>query len=363
MVVCKRCVMDSSAMEFKESESGCNFCDPFILASADLSHSSSNKLVPLVQRIKQDGLGKEYDCIVGVSGGVDSSWVLVKAVELGLRPLAVHMDNTWNSELANNNIRNLVDGLGVDLETYVIDWQEYRAMLRAFLKADVIDIELLYDNALYGVNYQLSKKYGIKHLLGGMNHATEGIPLPKGWNWNKYDTRNIKAIYKTYGEEIRIKSYPYFSIVDHIFHKYIRKTEWHSILDMLPFKKEIAMQSLEVNFGYKRYPYKHYESILTRFYQGFILPKKFNVDKRKVHLSTLIMNEELERESALLLLSQSPYPDEADLRSDLKFFLDKLEWSKNDLDLYIERPQKDHSGFASSVGLQHLLFKIKKFIS
>lgn len=354
--------MDSSAVEFVESQSGCNFCDNFIFESNELSTRSTKALDLLVERIKSDGVGKDYDCIVGVSGGVDSSWVLVKAVELGLRPLAVHMDNTWNSELANNNIRNLVDGLGVDLETYVIDWQEYRAMLRAFLRADVIDVELLYDNALYGVNYQFSKRYRIKHLLGGMNHATEGMPLPKGWNWNKYDTKNIKAIYKSHGEGLKVKSYPYFSIFDFIFHKYLRGTEWHSILDMMPFKKEVAMQSLETNYGYKRYPYKHYESILTRFYQGYILPNKFNVDKRKVHLSTLVMNDEMDREDALRLLSQSPYPDQADLRSDIKFFLDKLEWKKEDLETYINRTQKSHLSYGSSVGYQQFLHRLKKLI-
>ena len=363
MGVCKRCVMDSSAQEFEETEFGCNFCDSFLLESKNLYSNSKKKLDPLLQRIKLDGKGKEYDCIVGVSGGVDSSWVLVKAVEFGLRPLAVHMDNTWNSELANNNIRNLIDGLGIDLETYVIDWQEYRELLYSFFKADVVDVELLYDNALYGVNYVLSKKYGIKHLLGGLNHATEGIQMPKDWNWNKYDSKNIKGIYRSYGAGYQIKSYPYFSIIDFIFHKYIRSTEWHSILDMITYKKEIAMKSLEDNFGYKRYPYKHYESILTRFYQGYILPEKFGIDKRKVHLSTLILNGELKRKAALELLSQSPYPDQEDLRSDLKFFQDKMEWSHQDLDFYIKRPRKDHIDFGSSVNFQNFLRRLKYFLT
>ena len=363
MIICKRCIMDSTAQEFQESQTGCNFCDSFLIELKNLSSNSPNKIYSLVEKIKQDGRNKKYDCIVGVSGGVDSSWVLFKAVELGLRPLAVHMDNTWNSELANNNIRNLVDGLNIDLETYVIDWQEYREMLLAFLKADVIDVELLYDNALYGVNYKLSMKYNIKHLLGGLNHATEGLSLPKDWVWNKYDSKNIKNIYKKFGNGKKIKTYPYFSILDYIFNRYVRKTEWHSILDMIPFKKNEAMKILQTKFNYKPYPYKHYESILTRFYQGFILPKKFNVDKRKVHLSTLIMNGELERAEALERLEESPYPDEKDLRSDTKFFLDKLEWSKKDLDLYIERPKRDHAEFGSSVHFQNFLLKLKSFLS
>ena len=157
--------MDESASDFIQTSGGCNYCDVFLSEKANSRIGSD--IVELLDNIKSEG--SSDDCIVGVSGGVDSSWVLVKAVELGLRPLAVHMDNTWNSALASSNIRNLTTILNVDLLTYVIDWNEYKAMLSKMLSADVVDIELLYDNALYGVNYYYSRKHGIRHLLGGMN--------------------------------------------------------------------------------------------------------------------------------------------------------------------------------------------------
>lgn len=360
MLTCKRCIMDETAFGFYLTSAGCNYCDEFLIQKEKVVLSTN--IEETVSKIKDDGRGKEYDCIVGVSGGVDSSWVLVKAVELGLRPLAVHMDNTWNSELASSNIRNLVNILGVDLETYVIDWQEYKTMLQAFLDSDVVDVELLYDNALYGVNYSFSKKYRIKHLLGGLNYATEGIPVPSNWNWNKYDSTNIKSIVQHYTTKKTKGSYPYFSIEKFMYHKFIRGTNWHSILDLLDYKKEEALTILEANFKYKRYPYKHYESILTRFYQGYLLPKKFGIDKRKLHLSTLVMNRELSREDALSILEQSPYPSEREMIKDKIFFLNKMDWDEGDLQTYLDRPRKNHEDFPSVQNRIKIYQKIRKIL-
>ena len=360
MMMCNRCVMDASAINFEITKTGCNYCDEF--ERQKKIASSQNNLEQLVERIKRDGRTKEYDCVVGVSGGIDSSWVLVKAVELGLRPLAVHMDNTWNSEIASSNIRNLVEKLNIDLETYVIDWGEYKVMLQALLDSDVVDVELLYDNALYGVNYKFSSKYGIKHLLGGLNYATEGIPVPENWNWNKYDSTNIKSILRARKVKRLKSTYPYFSIEKFIYHKFFRKTEWHSILDLINYKKEDALVVLEKQYDYKRYPYKHYESILTRFYQGYLLPSKFGIDKRKLHLSTLIMNNELNRDDALTLLTESAYPSERDLVKDKLFFLNKMGWSEEDLSSYIKRPRQNHENYNSSNGRIKIYSGIRKLI-
>ena len=191
--ICQRCVMDTSASEIFFNDDGtCQFCTDFLekikssnLLNYELQQSHLNQFII---KLKKDGQNKKYDCIVGLSGGVDSSWVLVQAVKLGLRPLAVHMDNGWNSEIAQNNIENLVKKLNVDLFTYVIDWNEYRDLQEAFFNADVVDIELLYDNALAGVNYMMASKYNIKYILSGSNTATEGVQMPKDWAIkNKYD--------------------------------------------------------------------------------------------------------------------------------------------------------------------------------
>ena len=159
----------------------------------------------------RDGRGKQYDCMIGVSGGVDSSWALALAVDQGLRPLAVHMDNGWNTELAQNNIANLVRGLGVDLHTHVIDWPEYRGLMEAFFAADVVDVELLYDNAMLAVNFEAAARHGVKHILGGTNVATEGMRMPPSWNWLKYDKRNIKSIC----EALRRTEAQYFPVDRH----------------------------------------------------------------------------------------------------------------------------------------------------
>jgi hypothetical protein len=247
-----------------------------------------------------------------LSGGVDSSWVLVQAVKYGLRPLAVHLDNGWNSELAQNNIYKLVSILGVDFYTHVIDWDEYRNMMEAFFQSDVIDVELLYDNAMLAVNYQQANKYKIRYILSGTNQSTEGMRIPESWNWYKYDKAGIKNIVKNF-TKIKTKTFPFFSTFDFLIYNYFKQIKWVPFLDLFIYNKNNALLHLEDNYGYKRYPYKHYESIFTRFYQGYILPKKFGIDKRKLHLSTLIMTNQLSRDQALSLLNNIPYESTSDL--------------------------------------------------
>jgi len=196
---CRRCVMDATAQNITFDADGvCNFCSEFTNRHQEVIHEKPEhkreKLIQLIEKIKKKGNGKPYDCVIGVSGGVDSSWVLVRAVELGLRPLAVHMDNGWNSELAQNNISNLVNKLGVDLYTHVINWNEYKKLMQCFFDSDVVDVELLYDNAMLSVNWHQARKKNIKYILAGTNLATEGMPMPKNWNWFKYDKKNIKNI-------------------------------------------------------------------------------------------------------------------------------------------------------------------------
>lgn len=346
--VCKRCVMDTSAPNIKFDTRGyCNFCTYFEDKINNIVFSPVNerekKKDDFVSKVKESGKGKKYDCIVGVSGGVDSSYVLHKAVSEGLRPLAVHMDNNWNSELAVNNIKNLVSALKVDLYTHVIDWPEYKKLMQGFFDADVIDVELLYDNAMLAVNYQQARKYGIKYILSGSNSATEGIPMPHGWNWYKWDKRNIKFLGKSAG--VKIKSFPSVSFVDYLFNRFAFGITWASFLDFYDYKKDEALNILEADYGYKRYPYKHYESVFTRFYQGFLLPEKFGVDKRKLHLSTLIMSNQISREAALKVLEGIPYDSIDGLARDKAFFLKKMGWTQTELQDYIARPPKSHADF------------------
>jgi N-acetyl sugar amidotransferase len=356
---CKRCVMDTTAAEITFDKNGvCNVCTEFLERSSHIIHEDTGakkaRLDAFVSKVKTAGEDKAYDCIVGVSGGVDSSWTLVEVKRLGSRPLAVHMDNGWNSELAQNNIANLVNGLGVDLYTHVIDWPEYRALMQAFFDADVIDVELLYDNAMLAVCYQQARKFGVKYILAGTNQATEGMAMPNGWNWYKRDVRNIRAIGKRFGG-VRLRTFPTHSTIDYILDEFLRGIRWISFLDYLPYNKFQALDSLERDYGYKRYPFKHYESIFTRFYQGYILPRKFGVDKRLLHLGTLVAAGQMTREEALLGLAGIPYPSQEDLDSDIRYFLKKMGWNESDLAAYIARPEVKHDAYQSEQNLFKML--------
>lgn len=355
---CKRCVMDLSAEDIIFDALGnCNFCTDYLrstVASGPHSEHMRFSLEALATKVRNGGKGKPYDCIVGVSGGVDSSWVLVKAVELGLRPLAVHMDNGWNSNLAVSNISNLIDGLGMDLYTYVINWDEYRELMEAFFKADVVDVELLYDNALHEVCFSQARKYGVKYILSGENFSTEGIKTPKAWaSESKWDGRNIRRIASRFGATIR--TFPIFTTRKWILYRFFLGIKWVPFLDFMNFQKENALVSLEEEFGYVRYPYKHYESVFTRFYQGYILPQKFGIDKRRVHLSTLVLSGQMSRAQAIEDLKRPPLVSERDLAIDLKFFLKKMNWDQEKLEEYLKRPRVEHSVYGRDLTRSILL--------
>ena len=366
--ICVRCVMDQSAKEISFNDAGeCNFCEEFLDRSRVQLHEDAtiraNELTKFISQVKRDGAGNKYDCIVGVSGGVDSSWVLIKAVEFGLRPLAVHMDNGWNSELAQHNIASLVKRLDVDLFTYVIDWSEYRNLMQSFFDADVVDIELLYDNAMLGVNYQQASKFGVKHILGGMNLATEGLKMPAEWNHLKFDKRNIKAIASRFGGH-KLDSFPVIGIGGWLFQEFIARRKWSSILDLMVYDKKNVLSVLTKEYGYKPYPYKHYESIFTRFYQGYLLPEKFGYDKRRVHFSTLIISELMSRDEALVnLKTPYAYPSMIELERDREYFLKKMQWSNDQLLNYLSRAPKSHLFYPSEKRLYDSLLKIYRGLS
>jgi len=365
--ICTRCVMDTTAsgIEF-DAEGVCNYCKSYETVRGTLEVSSSikqDRLDKMLLDIKSQGKGKRYDCIVGVSGGVDSSWVLVRAVDLGLRPLAVHMDNGWNSELAQQNIEHLVKKLNVDLYTHVLDWNEFRDLQESFFDADVIDLELLTDNFLVGLNFEQAKKWKTKFILSGSNTVTEGIPMPSNWAaFNKYDKKHIYNIWKQKGKGYPFSTISPFSLNAFFFNSYIRGIKWHRFLDLLDYKKSLAVERLVKDFGYVPYPYKHYESVFTRLYQGVILPRKFGVDKRKNHLSALIMDNDMNRDSALEMLNQLPYPSEAEMESDISYFLKKFNWTKDQFEAYLNRPEIPHLNYGGDTDLMAPLRKLKKIL-
>lgn len=364
-VICNRCVMDTSASDISFNSQGCcNFCtDSLNYMNMFKEHFSNGeaKLNSLIDTIKRDGKGKDYDCIVGVSGGLDSSYVLYKTKEFGLRPLAVHLDNNWNSELAVNNIERLVKYLNVDLYTHVIDWQEFKDLQLAFIKSNVIDIEMLTDHALIALLYKAAKDNNCRYILAGTNTASEGMTFPKEWNHFKIDLPNILDIYRKFGNGIKLRTFPMMSLTRYLLYKYMDKILWTSILNYLDYRKDDAAKEM-LTIGWKPYEKKHYESIFTRFYQGYILPKKYNVDKRRIHYSTLICSGQMTREQALFELQNDCYEDIDLLNQDKEYVLKKLNITSEAFQTYLETPGELHSRFASNEKYYNLLKRIQTLV-
>ena len=300
------------------------------------------KLEQTLDAIKADGKGKPYDCIMGLSGGVDSSYVAWIAKQYGLRPLAVHFDNGWNSELAVKNIESMVNKLGFDLHTLVVNWEEFRDIQLSYLKASVIDIEVVTDHAISGTIARLCKKYNIRYSLSGSNIVTEFV-MPRSWIFNKSDHVNLLAIHKEFGT-VPLKTYPIYST---FYKKYLRnylKAESVSLLNYVDYNKEEVKHTISRELGWRDYGGKHYESIFTKFYQAYILPTKFHVDKRKAHLSNLIFSGQMSREEALRELEKPLYPD-VEFRKDYEFVLKKFDLTDAGFQELMSRPIKKHTDY------------------
>ena len=350
--MCSRCIMDTTAQDISFDENGvCSYCTNFLnlLNRVHFNETLHRELLErTVKKIKKSGKNENYDCIVGVSGGLDSSFVLYNARKLGLRPLAVHLDNGWNSELAVSNIEKLVKSLNVDLYTHVINWEEFKDLQIAFFKAHVVDIELLTDHAITAILYKIAHERQIRYLVSGTNVASEGMRIPPNWAHLKIDFKNIKAIYKRFGNGKRLETFPTIGLVKYVKYTLLDKIKWLSILDFMPYKKDEAIQILIKETGWRPYEKKHYESIFTRFYQGYILPKKFNIDKRKLHYSTLICSGQMSIEKALELLRMSTYDNQLLLKEDEEYVLKKLGFSPKEFEEYLNSPPVSHDYYPSS---------------
>jgi N-acetyl sugar amidotransferase len=344
---CTLTVMDNIAdpkITF-DSNGICNYYYEFRKAEKErvfVGEEGDKKLQELVRLIKEDGKGKPYDCIMGLSGGVDSSYVAYQAKKLGLRPLAVHFDNGWNSELAVQNIENIVSKLDLDLYTLVVDWEEFKDLQLAYLKASVVDIEVVTDQAITATLFRLAKKHKIRYVLGGSNVATECI-MPSDWIFNKNDHINLKAIHQQFGT-VPLKTYPIF---DSFLKKYsndILKSGWVSFLNYMPYNKAEVKKTIARELGWRDYGGKHYESSFTKFYQAYILPEKFRIDKRKPHLTNLVCAGQMTREEALEELKKPLYTAD-ELNQDLTYVLKKFGLTKEEFEEIMHRPIKRHDSF------------------
>jgi N-acetyl sugar amidotransferase len=323
----------------------CNYYHAYKKAAEEgVFHGEAGKakLAETVAAIKASGKGKKYDCITGVSGGVDSTYLTLQAKKLGLRPLVVHFDNGWNSELAVMNIHNIISKLGFDLFTLVVDWNEFKDIQLSYLKASVVDIEAITDHAIIGTLYKLAVEHDIKYILSGSNIVTEFV-LPSYWIWSKSDHVNIKAIHKAHGT-VPLKTFPFFSKRLKEYYVRMKGIETISLLNYMPYNKAEVKKVITQELDWRDYGGKHYESVFTRFYQGYILPEKFKIDKRKAHLSTLIFSGQITKEEALRELKQPIYnPDQ--FKVDYEFVLKKFNLSGEDFAKIMALPRKEHSEY------------------
>lgn len=312
------------------------------------------ELEELVARIKKSGEGKAYDCIIGVSGGVDSSYVALQATKLGLRPLAVHFDSGWNSELATDNIHNLVTRLGLDLYTQVVDWREMKDLQLSFFKASVANADTPTDHAFSYVAYTQAEKYGIKYILSGSNYATESI-LPESWGYDAGDAKHVKAIQRRFGTA-KLKTYPLMGNVKRrLWYPYVRRIETVALLNYMPYIYDDAKAAITEELGWRDYGGKHYESVFTRYFQGFYLPKKFGFDKRIAHYSSLILSDQMTRSEALELLDSGNYPEDL-RRQDHEFIAKKLGLSVEEFEELCARPPVDYREYPNSEAAMNRLF-------
>jgi N-acetyl sugar amidotransferase len=361
--VCTRCVMDTTDTAIWFDQTGlCRYCvhyDENLRATVESAQRGGrqHELEALVGRIKAAGAGKAYDCIVGVSGGVDSSYVALQAIQLGLRPLAVHFDSGWNSELAVSNVEGIVSKLDLDLYTDVVDWREMRDLQLAFLRSSVANSDTPTDHAFPAVAYRQASKYGIRYILSGSNLATESI-LPKSWGYNSADAVQLRAIHRRFGSR-RLKSYPVMGILRRYFwYQRVRRIQIVKFLNFMPYVKTDAKKAISEKLGWRDYGGKHHESVFTRYFQGYYLPTKFGFDKRRAHLSSLINADQISRDQALEELEMEPY--DASLKADdHKFIAKKLGISTDELDALVRSARKDYKEYPNQEWLFDLLLRVR----
>ena len=345
--MCTRCVMDTTDPEISFDDQGvCNHCHEFDEVTTKRwfpNEEGKQKLAETVANIKEAGRGQEYDCIIGLSGGVDSSYLAVMIKDYGLRPLVVHVDAGWNSELAVYNIEQVVKYCGFDLHTHVMDWDEIRDLQVSYLRAGIANQDVIQDHAFFASLYHFAVKSKIKYVISGGNIATEGV-FPSAWHHSAMDAVNLHAIHKKFGQ-IKLKQYKTINVFQYyLYYPFIYKMKTVRPLNFMDYDKQHALDFLKQEVGYKEYGRKHGESVFTKFFQNHYLPVKFGYDKRRPHLSSMILSGQLSREGALAELDKLLY-DDRELKDDLAYVAKKLHIPLEELNGYISSPGRDYSEF------------------
>ena len=344
-----------------DDEGICNHCHAYDKHFAEINREGYKEefLSNLAETIKRDGSGKDYDCILGLSGGVDSSylaWFTVK--KLRLRPLVIHVDTGWNSELAVNNIKNILEKLNLDLHTIVINWEEIRDLQRAYFLSGVANLDVPQDHAFVASLYKAARKFGISHILNGNNMQTE-CTLPSSWGYDASDSISLRAIHKKFGQK-KLKTFPIMSPWQrYIYYPYVLKLKIHSPLEYIEYSKEKAKKLLTTKYGWRDYGGKHYESTFTKFFQAHYLPTKFGYDKRLAHMASLVTSGQMTRQQAMEELQKPIYAGK-ELKEDKIYWVKKLELTMEQYSEIMNKKPVDYKNYPNGEKLHECLRKIKK---
>ena len=362
--VCTRCVMDTTDPDISFDEQGvCNHCHEFDEVTSKRwfpNEVGKEKLNAIFEKIKQEGRNQDYDCIIGLSGGVDSSYLALVIKDYGLRPLVVHVDAGWNSELAVHNIEQIVKYCGYDLHTHVMDWQEIKDLQLAYLKAGIANQDVVQDHAFFASLYHFAVQNNIKYVISGGNIATESV-FPKAWHHAAMDAISLKAIHKRFGKR-KLQQYKTISFIKYYFYyPFIKGMTVIRPLNFMPYHKGEALEVLKEKIGYKEYGRKHGESRFTKFFQNYYLPTKFNMDKRRPHLSSQILSGQLTRDEALEEL-QKPLYDEVELREDKAYIAKKLGITVDELEQLVNSPGHDYSEYPNWDVRYKFMLKVKNLV-
>lgn len=355
--------MDTTDSKIVFDENGvCDHCRDFyenILPNWHTDSRGKAELDKIVGKIKKDGQGRDFDCIIGMSGGIDSSFLVYKAKELGLRPLVFHVDAGWNSQQAVNNIEVLVDKLGLDLYTEVIDWEEMKDLQLAFFKSGVPHIDTPQDHAFFATMYKFAAQHNIRYILTGANYSTECIRNPIEWMYYQSDLVQLRDIHRKFGTR-PLKNFPMTSILKHkVYLRYVRGIRVVTPLNYIPYNKQQAMETLIAKFGWQPYPQKHFESRFTKFYEGYWLPEKFGFDVRKVQFSSLILTKQMTRDQALEKLKSLPYDPET-ISQDFEYIATKLGIGIDELQKYFKAPNKSYKDYKTQESIYKAGARIMK---